>query len=58
MTLNYKGEDMYNTEWGAFLTIAQKIFIFVIAIMGILDMFAYKDPSVTQYSIFDKREDG
>ena len=58
VTLNYKGEDVYNTEWGAFLTIGQKIFIFVVATIGLLDMYTYKDPNLTQYSIFDSRVDG
>ena len=57
VTINYKGEDVYTTTWGAFLTLVQKIFILVVAMIGMLDLFAYKDPNITQYSIFDKRSD-
>mgnify|MGYP000987909821 CR=1 FL=1 len=46
VTLNYKGEDVYNTKWGAFLTLAQKIFILIVAIIGVLDLLNYKDPNI------------
>ena len=57
VTINYRGEDAYNTAWGAFLTIVQKVFILVIAVMGVLDLLAYKDPNIVQYTIYDKRND-
>ena len=57
VTINYKGEDKYQTAWGAFLTILQKIFILVVAVFGLVDLFAFKDPNITQFSIFDKRTD-
>ena len=43
--------------WGAILTLAQKIFILIVALIGILDLFSYKDPNITQYKMFDKRND-
>ena len=58
VTINYKGENRYQTVWGAFLTLVQKIFILVIAAIGLIDLCTFKDPNITQYSIFDKREDG
>ena len=57
VTINYRGEDAYNTAWGAFLTIVQKVFFLVIAVMGVLDLLAHKDPNIVQYTIYDKRND-
>ena len=57
ITINYRGEDAYSTAWGAFLTIVQKVFILVIAVMGVLDLLAHKDPNIVQYTIYDKRND-
>ena len=57
VTLNYKGEDMYKTMWGAILTLAQMTFILVVAVIGVMDLVAFKDPNITQYRIFDKRDD-
>ena len=57
VTLNYRGDDMYNTAWGGILTLAQKVFILVVAVMGVIDLFNYKDPNITQYKIYDKRND-
>ena len=57
MSINYKGESTYNTLWGAFLSISEKLFILVVAVLGLLDLFAYKDPSITQYQIEDNRKD-
>ena len=52
VTINYRGEATYNTMWGAFWTIVEKVFILVVAILGLIDLLAYKDPSVTQVSHF------
>ena len=58
VTINYRGEEMYRTMWGALLTFAQRIFILVVALVGVIDLFNYKNPKITQYTIFDKRTDG
>ena len=57
ISINYRGEERYNTVWGAVLTLAQKIFILIVAVIGVIDLFAYKDPNITQFKIFDKRND-
>ena len=43
--------------WGAILTLAQRTFILIVAVIGIIDLLNYKDPNITQYRIFDKRND-
>ena len=43
--------------WGALLTIAQKSFILIVAIVGVIDLLNFKDPSIVQYTIFDRRLD-
>ena len=58
VTLNYRGMDQYKTCWGALLTLLHKSFIFVVAVISILDLLDYRDPNVTQYNIYDKRSDG
>ena len=58
VTINYRGDETYKTSWGALLTLMQKIFILVVTILGVIDLFNYKDPNITQYRIFDKRTDG
>ena len=58
VTLNYRGMDHYKTGWGALLTLVHKSFIFVVAIISILDLLDYRDPNITQYKIYDKRTDG
>ena len=58
VTINFSGEDNFKTAWGALLTLMQKGFILVVTILGVIDLFNYRDPNITQYSIFDKRTDG
>lgn len=48
---------MYRTLWGALLTLMQQGFILIVALIGIIDLFNYKDPNIIQYTIFDKRTD-
>ena len=58
VTINYRGDEMYKTVWGAMLTLMQKSFILVVTIIGVFDLFNYREPKITQYTIFDKRNDG
>ena len=48
---------MYRTVWGALLTLAQRTFILIVAVIGVIDLYNFKDPNITQYRIFDKRND-
>ena len=57
VTINYRGDEMYKTSWGALLTLTQKIFILVVTMLGVIDLFNYRGPNITQYRIFDKRTD-
>ena len=47
VTINYKGHASYNTIFGGAITLVEKIFILVVAILGLLDLVNYKDPNVT-----------
>ena len=58
VTINYRGDAVYKTALGGVLTVAQRIFILIVATIGVIDLFSYKDPNITQYKIYDKREDG
>ena len=57
VSINYDGEGTYNTAWGAILTLAQWIFILVVATLGVIDLVNFEDPTITQYKIYDKRQD-
>ena len=39
------------------LSLAQKVFMLVVTVFGLVDLFAYKDLKITQYKIYDKRQD-
>ena len=43
---------------GAIVSIVQKIFILVVGSMGLVDLMTFKDPNITQYTIYDARLDG
>ena len=49
VTIGYKGSATYKTPWGALLSVLEKVFILIVACMGLADLFAYKDPNVTQF---------
>ena len=57
ITINYRGETTFTTMLGAIVSFAEKVFILVVAVMGLIDLFTYKDPNITQYSIYDSRQD-
>ena len=56
VTINYRGDENYRTMWGAFLTLLQKVFILVVSIGGLIDLFSFKDPKIIQYAMFDDRK--
>ena len=58
VTINYKGDASYNTIFGGTLTLFENFFIIVVAILGLIELMAYKDPNVTQFKIYDARENG
>ena len=58
VTVNYRGDSSYKTLWGGFLTIAQNSFILIVAIIGLVDLFEFNDPNVTQFTVYDQRKDG
>ena len=57
VTINYRGDDTFRTTWGATLSLAQKILILILTVRGVLDLFSHQDPNITQYKIYDKRND-
>ena len=57
VTLNYRGDEQFRTVWGAFLTVAQRVFILVVAVIGVIDLFNYKDPNIIQYTVYDRRSE-
>lgn len=58
VTINFSGDDNFKTAWGTLLTLMQKVFILVVSILGVIDLYNYRDPNITEYTIFDKRNDG
>ena len=48
--INYKGETHFKTWPGATLTLMEKIFILVVAMIGLAELFSFKDPNITQVS--------
>ena len=57
VTINYRGDTTFTTMLGAIVSFVEKVFILVVAVMGLIDLYTYKDPNVTQYSIYDMRND-
>ena len=35
----------------------QKSFLLVVIIIGVIDLYNFRDPKIIQYTIFDKRND-
>ena len=57
VTINYRGDKTFTTMLGAVVSFVEKVFILVVAVMGLIDLFTYKDPNITQFSIYDTRID-
>ncbi len=57
ITINYKGEATFKTCLGALATIGLKIFVLVFAVTQLLALTHYKDPDITQYVVYEPRND-
>ena len=44
ITINYKGDNRYRTVFGATLTIIENIVFLIVATIGVIDLYNYKDP--------------
>ena len=58
VSINYRGDTTFTTMLGAIVSFVEKIFILVVAVMGLIDLFTYQDPNITMYSVYDARLDG
>ena len=58
ISINYKGDATFTTMLGAIISLVEKVFILVVGVMGLIDLFSYKDSNITQYSVYDARLDG
>ena len=57
ITLNYKGSSTFKTGIGAFFTISLRFFILVYGLMSLIDVLQYKNPQISQYTIYSHRND-
>ena len=53
VSVNYRGDSMYRTLPGAFLTLIFKVLILVFTILSVLKLLAYRNPNVSQVSLSD-----
>ena len=51
VSINYKGESTYNSLPGVMLTLIEKIFILVVATIGLTELFTFDDPKIIQVSV-------
>ena len=57
ISLNYQGRTNYKTKLGSFFTIGLATFIIAFGLFSLIDIYEYQNPQITQYTIFEKRED-
>ena len=57
VSLNYKGDSSYKTLLGAVMTLCLNTFLLVYAADKLLALVKYQDPSVTQYTIYEPRNE-
>ena len=57
VSLNYKGDSSYKTLLGAILTLCLNTFLLVYAADQLLALVKYQDPTVTQYTIYEPRNE-
>ena len=54
ISLNYRGDSLYRTLPGAFLTLIFKVLIILVfTILSVLELLAYRNPNVSQVSLSD-----
>ena len=58
VTVNYRGDDTYKTCLGALCTLIVKSFLLVFLGTALLELASYKDPQISQYTIYDPRVSG
>ena len=58
VTVNYRGESSYKTCLGALFTVAIKSFLLIFFTTVFLELVSYKDPQISQYTIYDPRVSG
>ena len=54
--LNYKGKETYQTRLGTLFTISLATFILIFGLYSLIDIYEYRDPQITQFTIYDKRQ--
>ena len=57
ISINYKGNSEYKTVLGAIFTLLLYVFITIITFWGIIEVFEYQDPQISQYTLYDLRND-
>lgn len=58
VNINYRGRETFQTTLGALFTLGLQIFLLTYASIQVIDAFGYKDPKITQYTVFNERSDG
>ena len=58
VSVTYQGDCTYKTQGGALITIAMRSFMLLFSLVGVYELFSYKNPQVNQYKIYDERTDG
>ena len=53
--LNYKGRASYKTRLGTLFTIGMTTFILIFGLFSLMEIYEYKNPQITQFTIYDKR---
>ena len=55
ISVNFRGATSYKTGLGAVFTVLIKGFLLFYLATSLLDLREYKDPQITQYTIYDPR---
>ena len=55
--INFKGAMTFQTLLGAILTFARVGLVLTFAVTGFISLITYQNPQITQYRIFENRND-
>ena len=55
--VTYKGDSTYKTYIGALVTLGMQGFMLMFTLTGVLSLLNYDNPQITQYVVYDNRND-
>ena len=58
ISINYRGRETFQTALGALVTLGLYVFLLTYSMMSVLGALDFQDPKITQYTIFNARDDG